>query len=61
MKKILSIIAILGLVGCASNEPVQSETYVQSSGVFIKILLILLFMNQELMKEALIAEDHTIV
>lgn len=34
MKKILSIIAILGLIGCASNEPVQSETYVQSSGVY---------------------------
>ena len=31
MKKLLSLIVIIGLMGCASNEIQQSSTYVETS------------------------------
>ena len=34
MKKLLSLIVIIGLMGCASNEIQQSPTYVETSGVY---------------------------
>jgi hypothetical protein len=34
MKKLLSLLAVIGLMGCASNEVQQSPTYVETSGVY---------------------------
>ena len=34
MKKILCILALLGLFGCASNEPVKTEQNVQTQKVY---------------------------
>ena len=36
MKKLLSLLAIIGLMGCASNEVTETPTYIETGGSYVR-------------------------